>query len=267
MLSRSRGNLSGNNGNWMEKGGRPLRTFQRTAVALMAASLIGLALAAPASAETTRTYRVTIVDRVDEGQPLTPPLLATHDSSVSLFTVGEAANLGTQEIAENGNLAPLTAALQAVAGVSDVVAAAAPIVPRRSPAFGMFSDRVTLHITASGDADLLSWESMLICTNDGFTGVDAIPLPANVGDWVTQLTAGYDAGTEINTEDFADIVPPCQALIGVTSSDPGTGTTNPALAEGGVINHHPGIQGGSDLLRSVHDWNQWVARITIVRVG
>ena len=26
----------------------------------------------------------------------------------------------------------------------------------------------------------------------------------------------YDAGTEMNTEDFADMVPPCQGLIGVS---------------------------------------------------
>lgn len=251
----------------MQKGGSRLRTLHQIAIGLSLASLVGIVVAGPVAADTTRTYQVTIVDRVDEGQPLTPPLLATHDGSVSLFTVGEAANLGTQEIAENGNLAPLADSLAATAGVSEVVMAAAPIVPRRSPAFGTLSDRVTLQITASEGSDFLSWESMLICTNDGFTGVDAIALPVNVGDRVTQLTAGYDAGTEINTEDFADIVPPCQELIGITSSDPGTGTTNPALAEGGVIHHHPGIEGGTDLLPSVHDWNQWVARITIVRVG
>jgi hypothetical protein len=44
-----------------------------------------------------------------------------------------------------------------------------------------------------------------------------------VGASVTVETAGYDAGTELNTEDFADIVPPCQGWIRVSSSDPGTG--------------------------------------------
>jgi hypothetical protein len=104
---------------------------------------------------------------------------------------------------------------------------------------------------------------MLICTNDGFTGVDGTRLPSKVGQTVTLMTAGYDAGTEINTEDFADIVPPCQGLMGVSSGEPGTGTSNPALAEGGVIMHHEGIQGGSDLLPAVHGWRDPVARITI----
>ena len=108
---------------------------------------------------------------------------------------------------------------------------------------------------------------MLICSNDGFTGVDSLALPAEIGDRSSMLTAGYDAGTEINTEDFADFVPPCQGLIGVSSGEPGTGTTNPALAEGGVIHHHLGIAGGGDLVRKVHDWNRWVARIVVERTG
>jgi hypothetical protein len=110
---------------------------------------------------------------------------------------------------------------------------------------------------------------MLICTNDGFTGLDSLGLPRLVGDSVTVGTAGYDAGTELNTEDFADIVPPCQGLIGVSSGEPGTGTSNPALAEGGVIHHHEGIQGGADLLPEVHGWdtNAPVAEVTVERIA
>ncbi len=66
-----------------------------------------------------------------------------------------------------------------------------------------------------------------------------------------------------NTEDFADIVPPCQDLIGVSSADAGTGDSNPALAEGGVIAAHSGIQGGTDLTVSDHGWTDPVARITV----
>ena len=128
-------------------------------------------------------------------------------------------------------------------------------------------DRVTLTITADKHARLLTYISMLIRTNDGFTGVTELGLPRHVGDPVVRSLAGYDAGTEVNTEDFADIVPPCQGLIGVSSGEPGTGTTNPALAEGGVIRHHPGIVGGNDLLPPVHGWTDPVATIAVERVG
>jgi hypothetical protein len=108
---------------------------------------------------------------------------------------------------------------------------------------------------------------MLICTNDGFTGVDSLRLPKDVGDAVVVRSASYDAGTETNTEDFADIVPPCQGLVGVSSGEPGTGMSNPALAEGGVIHHHPGIAGGADLVPAIHGWTDPVAEITVERVG
>jgi hypothetical protein len=92
-------------------------------------------------------------------------------------------------------------------------------------------------------------------------------LPEDVGNAVVVRSAGYDAGTELNTEDFADIVPPCQGLVGVSSDDAGTGASNPALAEGGVIHHHPGVGGGTDLLQAVHGWTDPVAEITVERVS
>ena len=62
-------------------------------------------------------------------------------------------------------------------------------------------------------------------------------------------------------------MPPCQPLMGVSSGEPGTGMSDPALAEGGVIHHHPGIAGGADLLPAVHGWTDPVTLVTITRVG
>jgi hypothetical protein len=151
--------------------------------------------------------------------------------------------------------------------VADSVAAAAPLVPSGLPGSAMFGDSVTLTVIASEGAKFLSFASMLICTNDGFTGIDSLRLPGAIGESVTVESAGYDAGTELNTEDFADIVPPCQALVGISSGEPGTGTSNPALAEGGVIHHHPGIAGGADLVPAIHGWADPVAEIIVTRVG
>ncbi len=184
-----------------------------------------------------------------------------------MFTVGHHASFALKEIAENGNLAPMIHQLESDESVSDTAAAAAPLVPAGLPGSAMFGDSVTLTVTASRAAEFLSFASMLICTNDGFTGVDTLRLPRHVGDTVTVLSAAYDAGTELNTEDFADIVPPCQALVGVTSGEPGTGMSNTALAEGGVIHHHAGIVGGADLVPAIHGWIDPVAEITVERVS
>jgi hypothetical protein len=235
--------------------------------ATLAAATVFLATASLAAADApVATYEVTISD-LTAGQPLTPPVVATHRAATSMFTVGQPASFALKEIAENGNLAPMISQVESDKHVADSAAASAPLVPAGLPGSAMFGDSVTLTVSASEGAKFLSFASMLICTNDGFTGVDSLRLPKDVGDAVIARSAGYDAGTELNTEDFADIVPPCQGLVGVSSGEPGTGTSNPALAEGGVIHHHPGIVGGADLLPAVHGWTDPVAEITVERVS
>jgi len=235
---------------------------------LGAVSSLGLvlALAAPAAAGGYASYEVTITN-LEAGQPLTPPIVAVHRGSTDVFDVGSAASAGIQQLAENGNSGPLRAWLEANRHVTAIAEAGAPLVGPGSPgeAHG-FTDSVTFTIQTSGDGRFLSWASMLICTNDGFTGVDRLKLPSRVGASVHAYTAGYDAGTEINTESFADMVPPCQALGGLTPMG-GTGESNPTLAEDGVIHHHAGISGGADLSVGFHGWSDPVATIVVTRVG
>jgi hypothetical protein len=88
--------------------------------------------------------------------------------------------------------------------VADVVEApGGSLVPASTPGDAMFGQSTTFRIEADRGARFLSLASMLICTNDGFMGVNALKLPSKAGDSVTVETAGYDAGTELNTEDFA----------------------------------------------------------------
>lgn len=244
-----------------------MRTWTRVLVAGFAASAIGVLLLAPAAM--ARDYEVTITN-LTAGQPLTPPVIATHRGRHQVFDVGQPASVGVREIAENGNSAPLLA--QLAADPFDRVSAFAesgdgPLVPEGTPGSAMFGDEVTMAIRG-GPRDRLSWVSMLVCTNDGFTGVDSLRLPGKVGKRTKARTDGYDARTELNTEDYADIVPPCQGLVGDSSGEPGTGTSNPALAEGGVIAHHAGIDGTlDDLDAAVHGWSDPVARIRVERIG
>jgi hypothetical protein len=207
------------------------------------------------------TYEVSITNLTTEGQPLTPPLAATHRKPIGMFEVGEPASFGLKEIAENGNLGPMHERLAGSKHVADVVIAVAgdppPVLPGQT---------VTFELAAERGARYLSFVSMLICTNDGFTGVNGLRLPDDVGESATVYTAAYDAGTEMNTEDFADMVPPCPALTGVPSEDPGTGASDPALAEGDVVRHHPGIAGIADLDPALHGWDDPVAMVTVERI-
>ena len=219
-------------------------------MAVAAVALVAVA-ASPAAGQQTVTYNVTI-ENLPSGQPFTPPVVAAHTSGMDVFNVGQAASAEVQAIAENGNNDPLVALLGGSAAVLDSASGTAPVKPGES---------ATITVEAPSGS-LLSVVFMLICTNDGFSGVDSMTLAASGSESVD--ANAYDAGTETNTEDFADIVPPCQDLIGVSSADAGTGETDPALAEGGVITAHQGIQGGTDLTVSDHGWTDPVARITVV---
>lgn len=227
-------------------------------IALMPA----LGITASHASPSLKTYDITI-NNLTSGQPLTPPVVATHRRPVDLFEVGDPASFEVQEIAENGNVTPLADALGADKHVFESKVVPSPIGPGPILHNG---GTLTFQITASPPAKYLSFVSMLICTNDGFTGLDSQRLPKKVGDSVTVSTAAYDAGTEINTEDFANIVPPCQGLVGVMSGDAGTGTSEPALAEGGVITSHSGVLGGVDLVPGVHGWTDPVASVVITRI-
>lgn len=195
------------------------------------------------------------------GQWFTPPLLATHRELTGMFTVGDEASFELKEIAENGNLAPMQMALEEDKHVDQTRVAVSGSPPPLAP-----GNDVTVTISGDRGRKFLSFASMLICTNDGFTGVDTLRLPQKVGDEISVDLNSYDAGTELNTEDFADMVPPCQDLGPVESDDDdGSGTSDPAIAEYGVIHHHEGIQGIADLTVEAHGWTDPVGRLIIKR--
>lgn len=230
-------------------------------------AVLGLSLAASggaaASGKHDVTYEITI-SNITAGQPFTPPVLAVHNRRAEIFSVGAPASEGVRSIAENGDNVPLVTALSGDHNVNLVVEGTAPVVPPGNPGGTGFDSQTTFTITASRHARFVSFVSMLICTNDGFTGLNSIRLPVGKK---TVYARGYETRTEQNTEDFADIVPPCQGLIGVASDDAGTGQSNPLLAENGVIIPHAGIVGDNDLVSRVHDWADPVAKIVIKRVN
>lgn len=229
-----------------------------------AALVITLILFVPelARSEGGKSYKVTITN-LTAGQPFTPPVLVTHTNRTSIFALGEPSSEQIQAIAENGNSGPLLMALREDVHVHQVVEGMDPLVPANDPGHTSIGSSATFKITTHGRARYLSFASMLICTNDGFTGLDSVSLPRHRK---TVYSVAYDARSETNTEDFADMVPPCQGLIGVSSDDPGTGMSNPRLAEDGIIIPHVGINGGIDLHPEVHGWSDPVAKIEIERI-
>ena len=142
----------------------------------------------------------------------------------------------------------LNAALSGLGSVHNVVTFGGPILPGTS---------ASVTIEAPADA-VLSVVTMLICTNDAFTGVAGLPLAAAGMQMVEKVA--YDAGTEENSELTADIVDPCGGA-GPVKHDP-DGNERPA-SSGGVITAHAGIQGTGDLDPAQHGWTGNVAKIAV----
>lgn len=222
--------------------------LSRTTIGLaFLAALFALVAIGPAEAGSEAEYHVTVTN-ITDGQPQTPWIVATHSGTVSAFEVGQPASAGLQSVAENGGVPDLVAELSGVV-YDAAVAGSAPIAPHSS---------ASAYVTSGPGARKLTVVGMLICTNDGFAGLNSVTL--NRSGSQTFYGYAYDAGTEINTQDYEDLVPPCDGLGQ-------TGMTNPALAEGGVVHPHAGITDTGDLDPAVHGWTGPVIEVVVERVG
>lgn len=237
------------------------------ALAAIAMTMIAVTIGpGTAIAESTgRVYRVTLVN-LTGGQPFSPPVFATHAAGRHIFQVGGFASDQIAAIAQDGDPMPLFDLLDGAPGVREVV-----VVPRPLTALGTivgdFNDSVTLEIHAGAD-DRLSFATMLICTNDGFLGLDAVRLPDHGSS--TFAINGYDAGRERNTERSQHIVDPCSGLNPghELAGDP-DGNIDDAV-ENVVprrIKHHPGIVGERELDAAFHGWYDPVAVVVVTRVA
>jgi hypothetical protein len=171
------------------------------------------------------------VTNVTDSQILTPAVFAAHNQRADLFDLGRPASPELQELAENGNLTPLVEALPGIRGVRTSGIGAGeegPLTPGATRYFGLSAPR---------NARLISTVQMIVCSNDGFTGLDSLQLPTRKWDTVKVYTYAWDAGTEKNTGDFNDLVPPC------SPEGIGTGMSDSTLSEGGVIAPHRGLTG------------------------
>lgn len=212
------------------------------------------------------TYRVTVTNTTGALQPLTPSVVALYNPAADVFEVGAAASDGVERVAESGDVPFLASALEEVNQIFDVGVAFGTVEGENGPILPEASGSVEVQGPA-GKGMRLSLVSMLVCSNDGFTGLDAVELPEKVGETVTYTSAGYDAGTEQNTEARGDLVPPC--VMATTGSAGGTGSDQPEISEDDVIRHHPGIDAdteGDDILGEQHQWMDPVATIEVERI-
>lgn len=204
------------------------------------------------------------VENVTRGIYFTPLLVAAHAPDVQLFTPGEAASASLQAMAEGGDISALEADLAATGATISANPAGGLLVPGATTSTTLNTDNATANTR-------LSVVAMLLPTNDGFVGLNGLPLPTEPGTYHYDV-AGWDAGSEGNDEIRGSgvpgeagfpVPPPLDPVVGTN----GTGTG--AAAEGYVHVHRGNLgdtqsDGGvSDIDSTLHRWLNPVARVTI----
>jgi hypothetical protein len=212
------------------------------------------------------TLTVTVTN-LTHGTWLAPILVAAHPAGFKAFSEGQPASVALQSVAEIGDIGPLSASLPASSAVV-LNPANGPLKPGGS---------ATAHIKRGkggrdGANSRLSVLAMLVPTNDGFIGLNAIEIPQQPGTYTYALNA-YDAGTEANDEAKAAGpgigqpgmgLPPFLNNVGIYPDAPGF--TN-AVAEG-YVHIHRGMLGGpaggdSVLDQTTYRWMNPVVRVTL----
>lgn len=147
------------------------------------------------------SYEVTVTN-LTNAQPLSPVAVILHDTG-SLWTIGESASTALETMAEGGDNSELLALEIVTASVSGA-----------APLGSGATETLTVTIEDQTDA-MLSLATMLVNTNDAFTGLSNIDLSGlSVGDTWSAYTSVYDAGTESNSEAQGTIPGPADGGTG-----------------------------------------------------
>ncbi len=227
-------------------------TFRLTRRRCIFVVALGLASGSALATDEHRGGRFEItVTNLTRGQQFTPILVASHRAGVRLFDLGRPASAELASLAEEGNTAPLAAALRLRSDTGQVVTGTGLTNPGAS---------TTLIVDARGGFGHFSVAAMLIPTNDGFFAVNGARLP-NGAETMTLMSPAYDSGTERNDETCASIPGPFFAECNGSG-----GGASPSGGEEGYVHIHAGMHGIGDFKPSNRDWRNPVARITVRRV-
>lgn len=198
------------------------------------------------------TFKLTITNAGP--QPLSPLFFASSDATFDIFHAGSSASAGIKNIAERGNTTAMTGIAAAAGGAVGTygVLGASPLAP---------GDSRTTTFSTDAAHPYFSFAAMLGKTNDGFIGESMSSMGLMLSSTPIDLTItgarAWDAGTELNTQNAADL-----GFLG--------GSGNPAEMAGDdhVRVHNGVIAGFGDSWAAMPAWSSTtpLARIQVEAV-
>ena len=205
---------------------------------------------APA-ADPNLAYEVSIVN-LTAGQPFSPVAAIFHPDSVTVFSIGQPASVALEVMAEGGDNSQL---LEAIDGAGEV-SGGAPLGPGATETLSLELN------TSDASAMRLTVLTMLVNTNDAFTGVNSADVSAlEVGQSMTLTGRSYDAGTEANSEAAGTMPGPADGGEGFNEAR--DDIADQVTGHGGAVTADDGLS--ISTLSQLHRWDDPVARFSITR--
>jgi hypothetical protein len=203
----------------------------------------------PPAAAVNYSYEVKVTN-LTQAQPMSPLAVVLHNEG-NIWTLGESASVALENLAESGDNTDVLAMNFVNQGESG-----AGILPP--------GGTESLTITMTDEIpQLLSLATMLVNTNDAFTGVNAMDVSnLAVNESISLRTSSYDSGTENNSEMSGTIPGP---------ADTGGEGFNAARDDVDFVAMHAGVVSSDDgLTQSIltfdHRFDNPTLAVTITRI-
>lgn len=202
-----------------------------------------------------RTYEISI-SNVTPNQPFSPIAVILHTSGYQAWVDGESASTALEVLAEGGDNSGLLSDASEHSAYLASDSGAGIITPGDN-------ESVQLEVDAQNGVSL-SVVTMLVNTNDAYTGINASSIEAlSSGESISYNTPVWDAGTESNTEAAGTIPGPADPGgegFNATRSD----SSDRVRFHSGIISNQDGLSGS--VLTADHRFDNPSAVITITRL-
>ncbi|MEE9303829.1 MAG: spondin domain-containing protein [Thiotrichaceae bacterium] len=144
------------------------------------------------SDDETRSFDIS-VRNVTANQPLSPIGVVLHKTGYHAWIDGQAASVSLEHLAEGGDNSALITDANAIDTTLQATSGAQPVGPGGSTQF---------QLSINNETDIrLTLFSMLVNTNDAYTGINAAKLSdLTVGQSLSLSLPAWDSGTEANSE-------------------------------------------------------------------
>lgn len=205
------------------------------------------------------------------GQPFSSAAVVLHEPGFNTFIDGEAASVGLEQLAEGGDPTGLMSEALAASQYLDAVTTDGATPPR---SIGTTS---TLLIPLLDLDNLrISFTTMLVDTNDAFTGLNAANIShMTVGQSMSFMAPTWDAGTEANTETASTMPGPAAGAAGGGGASAGFNAARDDLFN--LVHFHRGVVTNANandgskeglstsILTQANRWDNPTARIIVTR--